>query len=75
MATANAATPLLTIPETASALRISRGTVYNLIAAGDLETTDVAPTGSRAPKTRVFADSVSSLIESRTRSARKLRSA
>lgn len=66
---------LLTIPETATALRVSRGTVYNLIAAGDLDTTDVAPTGARSPKTRVIAESVNALIASRTRTTPKLRSA
>jgi hypothetical protein len=66
---------LLTIPETAAALKVCEGTVYNLVAAGDLQTTDVAPSGARATKTRVLADSVTALITSRTRTARKLRSA
>lgn len=74
MAAASAPPPLLTVLETAVALRVSDDTVYRLIAAGDLESTDVAPTGSRRPKTRVLAKSVNEFIASRTRNARGLRS-
>jgi hypothetical protein len=66
---------VLTIPETAAALKCCRNTVYTLIAAGDLEATDIAPTGSTKPKTRVIAASVAALLTSRTRATPHLRSA
>jgi len=58
---------LHTINEAAALLRVSRATVYRLIATGDLESVDVAPTGSRSPKTRVSADAIARFIEARTR--------
>jgi excisionase family DNA binding protein len=64
---------ILTIPEAAARLKCSRGTVYNLIAAGDLDVTDIAPTGSTTPKTRVLADSLDALLRSRIANARRLR--
>lgn len=74
MATKRPAVPeVLTIPETAALLRMSSMTVYRLIAAGDLETCDVAPSSSPTPKTRVLAESVGELIRSRTRVAPKVR--
>lgn len=66
---------VLTIPETAAALKVCRGTIYALIAAGDLDTCDIAPTGSPKPKTRVIAASVARFIERRTRSTGRIRSA
>jgi hypothetical protein len=66
--------PLLTIPETAEALRLkSRDAVYDLIARGDLDAVDIAPTGSRRPKTRVPRESVNAFIKRRTRNAKRLR--
>jgi excisionase family DNA binding protein len=62
---------LLTIPETAAELRVSDDTVYRLIAKGDLATTDVAPTGSRKPKTRVVRASVNELIQRRQTGRRR----
>ncbi|MCP2339234.1 helix-turn-helix transcriptional regulator [Actinomadura rupiterrae] len=59
------------ISETATILGVSRATVYRLIAAGDLAATDAAPTGARAPKTRVSDDAIEKFIAARTRSARK----
>lgn len=38
---------LLRIPEVAGALSVSRGTVYNMIAAGDLATITVGKSGVR----------------------------
>lgn len=58
---------VLTIPETAAVLKCSGMTVRRLIAAGDLATTDISPSGSPATKTRVLADSVGEFIRSRTR--------
>lgn len=40
-------TDALTIPETARALRVSRATVYRLIAAGKLRTCNIATKGVR----------------------------
>lgn len=70
-----AAIELLTIPETARTLRIDRRTVYRLIAAGDLDAVDIAPTGSTRSKTRVPAASVAQFIERRSRNAADLRTA
>jgi excisionase family DNA binding protein len=44
-------TATLTIPETATELRISKSTVYRLIAAGQLEVMNVASRGR--PRMRV----------------------
>lgn len=74
-ASKTAAPAVLTIPEAAARLRCSRGHVYNLIAAGDLDVVDIAPTGSTQSKTRVIEASVSAFLESRIRNARQLRSA
>lgn len=54
---------VLTIPEVATNLGISRASVYVLINNGELQTTDVG-TGGRA-RTRVFEDSVTALLERR----------
>lgn len=66
---------LNTIPETAKKLRVSRETVYQLINRGDLESCDIAPTGSRRPKTRVSDGAIEAFIAARTRKAKHLRSA
>jgi excisionase family DNA binding protein len=58
---------LLTIGETAAELRVSPDTVYRLISAGDLAAVDVAPSGSRRPKTRVERSDLAVYIKSRTR--------
>lgn len=63
------------IDETAEILRVSRVTVYRLIAAGDLESIDAAPTGSRRSKTRVSEEAITRFIEKRTRKPKALRSA
>lgn len=68
-------TRLLTIPQTAERLGCSRWHVYDLIADGLLRSVDIAPRGSRRSKTRVREDDLQKLIDSRTRSARQLRSA
>jgi excisionase family DNA binding protein len=63
------------IPETAVILDVSRVTVYRLIANGDLESCDVAPSGSRRPKTRVSDAAIDAFIKARTRNTKRLRSA
>lgn len=64
---------LYDIDETAERLQVGRATVYRLIAAGDLEACDAAPTGSLRPKTRVSDEAIAKFIESRTRKAKALR--
>lgn len=62
---------LNTVPETAKALGVHRATVYELIARGDLESCDIAPTGSTRSKTRVSDDAIAAFIKARTRARRK----
>lgn len=68
-------THLNTIPETAKKLRVHRDTVYQLINRGDLESCDIAPSGSRRPKTRVSDAAIERFVAARTRKATHLRSA
>lgn len=57
-----------TIPETAEILRCSEMHVYRLIAAGDLDATDIAVTGSgHVTKMRVSARSIEEFLERRSR--------
>lgn len=64
MATKIAAPPrLLPIPNVAEVLGCSRGHVYTLIAAGLLNTVDIAPPG-KASKTRVPESSLNAYIGS-----------
>lgn len=67
------ATRLHSVEVTAELLDLSPATVYRLIAAGDLETCDAAPSGSRRPKTRVSDDAIDAFIRARTRKAKQLR--
>jgi excisionase family DNA binding protein len=60
---------LLTIPETAVALRLSPKTIYRLIADGALPVTDVARPGSFRPRSRVPRSAVNAFIAARTRTA------
>jgi excisionase family DNA binding protein len=55
---------VMTIPEVAAALRISRPAVYPLIHKGELKTTDVGA-GKRS-RTRVYARSVEDLLKRRS---------
>ena len=64
---------LHTIDRTAEILDVARVTVYRLIAAGDLESCDVAPSGSRRSKTRVSDDAIAAFVRNRTRKAKALR--
>lgn len=64
---------VLTVPEAAARLRCSRGHVYNLVAAGELDVIDIAPPGSTKPKTRVLDESVDAFLRRRIRNARSLR--
>lgn len=66
---------LNTIPEAAERLKCSRVTVYKYIAAGDLESCDIAPTGSRRSKTRVSDEAIAKFIKARTRQPKRLRTA
>lgn len=68
-------TQLLTIPQVADALGVHRSTVYDLIARGDLESCDIAPSGSRSPKTRVSDAAIERFVAARTRKTGHLRSA
>jgi transposase len=69
------AAQLYRISEAARLLDVSRGTVYNLIAAGDLESVDIAPSNSPSPITRVRADVIERFIKARSRKAKHLRTA
>lgn len=57
---------VLTIPEAARFLRCSEMHVYRLIAAGDLEITDISVSGSPSTKSRVRADSIADFLNRRT---------
>lgn len=57
----------LSVTDAAKALGVSRWTVYRLIAAKDLPAADVAPTGSKRPKTRVPAEAIAAFLAARTR--------
>lgn len=67
------ASQLYDIPATARRLNTSKDTVYRLIAAGDLESCDIAPPGSKQPKTRVSDEAISKFIAARTRTTKELR--
>jgi excisionase family DNA binding protein len=54
---------LLTIPEVAAQIGVTRGTVYNLISAGAFPTVDIGLGGR--PKTRVAKADLDAWIESR----------
>lgn len=69
------AAQLNTIPETAKRLKVCRDTVYAYIAAGDLESCDIAPSGSKRPKTRVSDEAIAKFIKTRTRQPKRLRTA
>lgn len=60
---------LYSIPIAAKVLDCSKDTVYRLIASGELRAVDIAPPGSRQPKTRVRSDDADAFIERRTRKA------
>lgn len=62
-------TPVLTVPETAAALRISKRTVYRLIECGDLPATDVACSTSTRSKTRIERAAIYAFLRSRSRTA------
>lgn len=62
------AVALLTIPETADRLRISKRAVYLLITAGDIRTVNIASTRGSS-RMRVREDDLASFIDKRTVSA------
>lgn len=59
---------LLKIGEVAAALRCGETHVYRLIAAGELDTTDVAHPGSSKSKSRVPRESLHAYVRRQTRS-------
>lgn len=67
------ASELHSVVAAADVLEVSKWTVYRLIASGDLDTVDVAPSGSRRAKTRVPAESLAAFIASRRSNAKTLR--
>lgn len=62
-------TGLLTIPETADRLKLSRRSVYALISAGALRPVDVSVHGRT--KTRIREDDLQKFIDGRTRETRR----
>jgi transposase len=70
-----AAGKLHKLPDVADMLDVSLTTVYRLIAAGDLESCDIAPSGSPQPKTRVSDEQLAAFIKKRTRKTPRLRTA
>jgi excisionase family DNA binding protein len=70
-----AALKLYDLPDVAEILGVSLTTVYRLIAHGDLESCDVAPSGSPQSKTRVSADAIERFVKARTRKTPSLRTA
>ncbi len=66
---------LYRVEEAAERLGVSRPTAYRLIAAGDLGSCDVAPTGSTRSMTRVSEAHLAKFIANRDRKPKRLRSA
>lgn len=66
---------LHSVLETAELLGCGKDTVYALIAAGALESCDIAPPGSTRSKTRVSDDAIRAFIANRTRKPKSLRTA
>lgn len=66
---------LYRIEQAAELLDVSRATAYRLVAAGDLGSVDVAPTGSKRPKTRVSEAHIAKFIADRDRQPKRLRTA
>jgi excisionase family DNA binding protein len=56
---------LLTVPEAAARLRVSRATAYRLIAARELKTVD-AGLGQRRTKSRIAESEIARFIADRT---------
>ncbi len=63
----------LTIKQVMTAIGVSETHVYRLIAAGELDTTDVSVPGSSKSKARVPRDSLAAYIRRRTSNAKKQR--
>lgn len=61
---------LLTIAEAATELRMTKNTVYKMIAGGELRAVDMATPGAKASRTRVRRDDLEAFIEARTREPR-----
>ncbi|MEV0968474.1 helix-turn-helix domain-containing protein [Microtetraspora glauca] len=62
-------TALLTIPETATELRVGDNTVYRMIARGDLTAVDISAPGARKSKTRVPRESIHAYLKRLTPAA------
>lgn len=61
---------LLSVPAVAKRLGCGVTTVYKLMTDGDLRVVDIAPAGSRRPKSRVRSDDLDDLIDRRTRTTK-----
>jgi len=61
---------LFTVPEAASWLRVSRSTVYRLIADGELRAVNIGL--GRQSKTRVRVDDLASYIDHKTQPAQRI---
>lgn len=66
---------LYRIEQAAELLDVSRATAYRLVAAGDLGSVDVAPSGSKRAKTRVSEAHIAKFIADRDRQPKRLRTA
>lgn len=64
MKTAAVADQMFTIPDVMARLRVSRATVYRLIADGELKRHDMGR-GTRATKTRISESELKRFIDSR----------
>ena len=65
---------LLSVKAAAARMGVCPNTVYRMVAAGVLPCVDVALPGAR-PKTRIDESDLAALIETRKRTARRLRTA
>lgn len=64
---------LLTIPQTAERMGISRAHVYNLVNSGELEYTNVALRKNGPTKKRISEGAIEAFNTSRTRRSPRLR--
>lgn len=60
---------LITVPEAARRLGVSRATAYRLVAAGELQVVDLSRKGALRPMLRVRTDHLMELIQRRTLNA------
>ena len=60
---------LFTPREAAERLRCSVNHIYRLIARAELRAVNIAPDGSRRPKTRIRSDDLARYVDNRTQGA------